>query len=182
VVTADSPPPPSSLFMRRLNLDDLPPLDLPNGYVVRAATDADADALAALLGGAFPEMSWTAANVRERLLDESSVRATFVIDREGIPVATASARIMPDDYPGSGYIHWVGTAPGHRGKRLGSLVSLATLHEFVRLGCVDAVLETDDFRVPAIKVYLALGFCPEYRHPTHAPRWAALASALTGYR
>jgi mycothiol synthase len=60
-------------------------------------------------------------------------------------------------------------------------VSLAALHEFVRLSCADAVLETDDFRVPAIKVYLSLGFRPEYRHATHEPRWAALAPMLTGY-
>lgn len=170
-----------SLFLRRPNLNDLPPLDLPDGYTLRAATDTDADAMAEMLAGAFPEMTWTVGNVRDWLLNDDSVKTTFVIDREGVPVATASARIVPDAYPGSGYVHWVGTAPGHRGKRLGLLVSLATLYEFVRLGCADAVLETDDFRVPAIKVYLTLGFRPEYHHATHAPRWAALAPALKEY-
>lgn len=171
-----------SLFMRRPNLDRLPPLDLPDGYALRAATVADAEAMAVMLAGAFPEMTWTTEDVRQRLLlGDASVRATFVITRGEVLAATASVRILPTVYPGSGYIHWVGTAPGHRGKRLGLLASLATLHEFVRLGCADAVLETDDFRVPAIKVYLSLGFRPEYRHATHAPRWAALAPALKEY-
>jgi hypothetical protein len=99
------PGPGPSLFLRRPDLDHLPPLDLPDGYALRAATDADADAMAEMLGGAFPEMSWTAGNVRERLLEDPTVRATFVIDQDGVPVATASARIMPDAYPGSGYVH-----------------------------------------------------------------------------
>ena len=124
--------PAPSLFLRRSDLADLPPLDLPDGYGLLTATDADADAMAEMLVGAFLEMVWTADKVRGSLLNDTSVKATFVIDREGIPVVTASARIVPDAYPGSGYVHWVGTAPGHRGKRLGLLASLATLHEFAR--------------------------------------------------
>ena len=130
------------------------------------------------LGGAF---GFTAERVAAWLLNDESIATVFVIDFGGVPVATASARLLPNDYPGSGYVHWVGASTAHRGKRLGALVSLAVLYEFARLGCRDAVLETDDFRVPAIKVYLNLGFVPEYRHATHAPRWSALQDALKGY-
>ena len=170
-----------SLFLRRADLLDLPPLDLPDGYILRTARPDDAEGIAAMLGEAFPEMEWTAERVEKWLLNDESVATVFVIDFGGVPVATASARLVPDAYPGSGYVHWVGTSTAHRGKRLGTLVSLAVLYEFVPLGCRDAVLETDDFRVPAIKVYLNLGFVPEYRHATHAPRWAALQDALKGY-
>jgi mycothiol synthase len=112
-------------------------------------------------------------------LDDETVK-TIVRDRERRPASSPRprARLLPDAYPGSGYVHWVGADPAHRGKRLGYLASLATLHEFVRLGCKDAVLETDDFRLPAIKVYFKLGFAPEYRHATHAPRWLRLAPQL----
>lgn len=170
-----------SLFLRRANLSDLPPIDLPDGYTLRTATVSDAEPIAGLLAGAFPEMSWTPDKVHESLLADPSVKTTFVIASAGVPVATASVRLLPDAYPGSGYVHWVGTAPGHRGKRLGLLVSLAVLHEFGLLGCRDAVLETDDFRVPAIKVYLTLGFRPEHRHESHAPRWAKLVPVLESY-
>jgi RimJ/RimL family protein N-acetyltransferase len=170
-----------SLCLRRPDLENLPPLDLPEGYTLRIARDADADAIAAFMGRAFGEMTWTTANVREWLLDDETVKATFVIEHDGAPVATASARLLPEQYPGSGYVHWVGADVGHRGKRLGYLASLATLYEFARLGCKDAVLDTDDFRVPAIKVYLNLGFVPEHRHATHPVRWAKLAPKLEGY-
>jgi mycothiol synthase len=169
-----------SLFLRRPHLDELPEMTLPNGYALRTAVPEDAENLSACLQKAFPEMTWTAERTTEWLLADESVKTIFVIEKGGVIVATASARLLPDAYPGSGYVHWVGADPEHRGKRLGYLASLAILHEFVRLGCTDAVLETDDFRLPAIKVYFRLGFVPEYRHATHAPRWARLAPRLGG--
>ena len=40
---------------------------------------------------------------------------------------------------------------------------LAALYEFARMGLTDAVLETDDDRLAAIKTYQNLGFQPEHR-------------------
>ncbi len=171
------------LHMRRATLDHLPPRPAPPpGYTLRAATAEDAGALAHCLGAAFPEMTWTPDNAYGCLLDDPSVQTTFVIvhDETGAIAATASARLLPDAYPGTGYVHWVGGDPQHRGKRLGSLVSLAVLHEFVRLGCTAAVLDTDDFRVPAITVYRDLGFVPQMRHATHPERWSRLDVRIGG--
>ena len=126
-------------------------------------------------------MTWTPEKAICDLLAEPSVKTVFVIENDGKIVATASARLIPDEFPGSGYVHWVGGDPEHRGKRLGYLASLATLHEFARLGCQDTVLHTDDFRIPAIKVYLALGFRPEESHATHPSRWGKLRGSLKEY-
>jgi mycothiol synthase len=95
-------------------------------------------------------------------------------------VATASSRLVPEQFPGSGYLHWVAADPGYRGRQLGRIVSLAALHEFVSLGCKDAVLETQDFRLPAIRTYLRLGFEPVYRDDTHIPRWEEIHRQLAG--
>ncbi len=169
----------SQLFMRRADLDDLPALPLlPGGYRLRVAEDADADALAALLRAAFDDDDWTTARVRADLLDAPDVVSTWVIDFDGQPAATASTRLRADRFPDSGYVHWVGALPSHAGRRLGFIVSLAVLHEFVRLGCRDAVLETDDFRLPAIKTYRNLGFRPEIQEETHAARWKAVEEKL----
>ena len=89
---------------------------------------------------------------------------------------------LPDAYPDSGYLHWVGASPDYAGKRLGYAVTLAVLEEFVRLGCKDAVLETDDARLPAIRTYLNLGFLPTHRHETHAERWSAIEQNLAAPR
>jgi len=167
-----------SLLLRRPDLNDLPALSLPEGYTLRVGVPEDAEGLASCLQKAFPEMTWTPENATNWLLTEPSVKTVFVIEHDTQIVATASARLLPEEFPGSGYIHWVGGDPEHRGKRLGYLASLATLQEFVRLGCQDAVLHTDDPRIPAIKVYLALGFRPDNWHATHPSRWGRLRHVL----
>ncbi|MDX1932442.1 MAG: GNAT family N-acetyltransferase [Capsulimonadales bacterium] len=172
--TGDRP----QLLLRRPHLNGLPPIELPEGYTLRKAVRSDAEGIASVQQKAFAEMTWGIAEAQQWLFDDESVRSVFVIEQDGRVVATASARLLPDEFPESGYVHWVGADPDHRGKGLGYLVSLATLHEFVNLGCRDAVLHTDDFRVPAIKVYLRLGFRPEYAHATHARRWYRLAASL----
>jgi mycothiol synthase len=159
------------LFMRRPDLEDLPPLpSLPAGYEIRTAGPEDAEAIAAVMASAFgPE--WSAAMVREKLLDAPDVPETFVVTADGVPVATASARFAPEQYPGSGYVHWVGADVAHQGKGLGFAVTLAVLHYFREHGCRDAILETDPPRLPAIRVYLGLGFRPEVVTPEHEEIW-----------
>jgi hypothetical protein len=41
------------------------------------------------------------------------------------------------------------------------------------------VLETDDFRLPAVRTYLRLGFVPEPRTPGEARRWSKVLRNLT---
>ena len=166
--------------MRRPTLENLPPLDVPDGFSLRDASIADLSALAALLAAAFPELDWPENHARSQLFEDLTVKKTLVIveTATGKLAATASARLLPGKYPNAGYIHWVGGIPEFRGRGLGRLVSLATLHEFVTMGCAAAVLDTDDFRIPAIKTYLALGFAPELANPSHASRWAALKGEM----
>lgn len=168
--------------MRRSVLDDLPPLPpLPPGYALRVAGPADAAGIADVLASAFgPE--WTADRVREALLEAPDVERTFVVAVAGRPVATASARLLPALYPGSGYVHWVGAHAAHRGRRLGAAVTLAVLDRFRALGCRDAVLETDPPRLPAIRTYLGLGFRPEPRDARHERVWREILAGLASGR
>jgi mycothiol synthase len=171
------------LLMRRPDLNDLPELPpLPTGYTLREGRAGDLEGLARLLTAAYPEMRenpWTAEKAHRALFADTTVQKVWVIDHDGVPVATASVRLLPDAYPDSGYVHWVGSAPAHRGLGLGYLVTLATLHDFRTLGCRDSVLETDDFRIPAIKTYLKLGFAPVYRDETHLDRWEKVKAVLS---
>lgn len=170
------------LFMRRPELTSLPPLwAAPDGYALRTAGPEDADGIAAVLASAFgPE--WTARKVRDALLEAPDVKATYVVVHADGPVATASARLVPERYPGSGYLHWVGSHQQHRGHRLGALVSLAALHYFRDAGCRDAVLETDPPRLAAIRTYLKLGFLPEFVDPAHERVWREITAALAADR
>jgi mycothiol synthase len=171
-----------SLLMRRERLDDLPPLPAcPAGYALREyRPGADDEALARLMARAFGDESWAVKRVRDAFVGDASVDTTFVITADDGLAATASARLMPDQYRGSGYVHWVGSDPAHGGRQLGAIASLAVLHRFVALGCRDAVLETDDHRIPALKTYFQLGFRPVDRGEGHAERWRGIQARLAG--
>lgn len=168
----------SQLFMRRPNLDGLPDIPLPSGYTLREYQQSGLESLAALMRTAFEDAKWTPDKVRHDLIEDETVVKTFVVEYHGQVVATASARLLPEAHPGSGYVHWVAAHPEHAGMKLGSVVTVATLQEFARLGCTDAVLETDDHRLAAIKTYQNLGFVPENRHATHPERWAQIVADL----
>jgi mycothiol synthase len=168
------------LFMRRPVLDNLPPIPaLPPGHQLRVADEHDADALASIMTSAFgPE--WTLSHVCAKLLDPPDVIRTWMVFAGDEPAATASVRLLPEAYPGSGYLHWVGTHVGHRGKKLGSIVTLAVLHDFRQMGCRDAVLETDPPRLSAIRTYLKLGFRPEFRAGQEAV-WSGILEQIEAY-
>ena len=150
-----------------------------SGYRVRLAGSDEGEAIARCLHLAFGD--WDAHRVRRALLDAPDVQATFVVVHEatGVIAACASHRTVPDRFPGATYLHWVGADPAHAGRRLGALVSAAVLTYGRReMGLGDAVLETDDHRLPAIATYLGLGFAPEYRDPSHPARWSAIFRRL----
>jgi mycothiol synthase len=171
------------LQMRRPRLDRLPPLEDPaDGYSIRRATAEDAEGLARTLTLAFPDDPWDAQRVRRDLTEAPDVDATFVIEHDGMIVATASSRYVPDRFPGSGYVHWVAADPGHSGRALGKMATLRVLHHMRERGRSDAVLETDDARLPAIRTYLNLGFLPEDAHPGDLDRWARIFDKLERFQ
>ncbi|WP_217428041.1 GNAT family N-acetyltransferase [Microlunatus speluncae] len=163
-----------SLLMRRPHLKDLPPV--PDG--VDPAGPLDATALAHLLDAAF-STTWTPDRVRLELLDDPTVRATYLIRRGDRLVATASARVLPHRDPQAGWLHWVASHPALRGRGLGLAVTVAALHRFAADGLTSSALETDDHRLPAISAYLRLGFVPQYPTQTHQDRWSEIFRRLS---
>ena len=98
-------------------------------------------------------------------------RVLFVTDENDIPVATA-ASWDSDDYPADcAVVHMVGVLPEHSGHHLGLHASLAAMRQAKREGFARMVLLTDDFRIPAIKIYLRLGFLPAITHESFIGRW-----------
>ena len=166
------------LKMRRPSLDDLPPVEIPHGYLLRGATSADEPAVAALLATAFDDAAWTVERVQKALTRAADVARVLVLAADdGNLVATASVQLPPGETR-TGLVHWVGADPVRKGKRFGYWVSLAVLHELKARGCSAAALFTDDFRLPAIKTYLNLGFLPLVTHESHPERWRKVAGGL----
>jgi mycothiol synthase len=166
------------LKMRRPSLEDLPLVETPPGYFLRDAVPEEEPALATLLATAFDEAGWTVERVQKALTQAADVvRVVVLAADDGTLVATASAQLPPGETR-TGLVHWVGADPTRKGKRFGYWVSLAVLHELKAHGCSSAALFTDDFRLPAIKTYLNLGFLPLVTHESHPERWRKVASGL----
>jgi mycothiol synthase len=166
------------LFMRQPEISELPAAPpLEPGAVLRAAELADHEQLASLLSEAFGD-SWDAERVAAEFSPGNGVDATYVVATPAGVIATAAARRLPDRYPDAGYVHYVGARSSDRGKRLGEVVTRRVLAHFATEGLHQAVLETDDFRLPAIWTYLRLGFVPEPREPGDLVRWSAVLGNL----
>jgi ribosomal protein S18 acetylase RimI-like enzyme len=157
---------------------ELPP---ESPITVREATRDDAAAIAQLLGAAFPEQQWDLARAQADLFDAAEVAAVYVIEEHGRVVATASVRYHPR-FPESGYVHWVGVDPAERGRRLGTVVMARVMRRFAADGRASSILETDDFRLPAIASYLGQGFIPHYTDPDHEERWSRVFEQLAQAR
>lgn len=152
-------------------------VSLPEGASLRAATTADGPAIAAVLAESFEE-DWDVQRVAAEFFDAADVPVTWVVeDGQGI-IGAASERIMPDTYPDAGYIHYVGVLDRARGKRVGAALTAQCVHGFAERGLSTTVLETDDFRIPAVITYLRLGFIPTYRSDAEQGAWSALLPAL----
>lgn len=158
------------LVMILEGLSNLPDMELPEGYTVRSAKEGDEQSWVDIINDSF---GYSAQRSFDGLKGEAcfSYDRVFFICHNGIPVGTASSWYRKDWPEDTGYLHMVGVKGGHVGKRLGALVSLEAIKDMRNRGFRACVLQTDDFRIPAIKTYLRLGFLPKYTHENHPGRW-----------
>ena len=77
------------------------------------------------------------------------------------------AKILPD-----------GLFVMYKGHHLGKNVSIAAMHKCLSLGYRRISLLTDDFRIPALKTYLGLGWQPWLYENDMPERWAKIAANL----
>jgi mycothiol synthase len=114
------------------------------------------------------------SDVRELVPSEGIYFATW----GGRPIGCTSTHLHVDQGEAGAELGWVAVRPEHRGHGLAMQTCRAVLHYIGSRGYEYAYLKTEDFRLPAIKTYLRLGFEPEMVDETHPGRWAALRRAL----
>jgi GNAT superfamily N-acetyltransferase len=168
----------SQLIMVRKNLDDIPETRLPRGYRIRFYEDGDHEPLASVFRQCF-DPGWSTDRVLKTFVEDpvwSPYRMCVLCHgREVVGTATAWESRQR---PGHGMLHYLAVLPAHRGKRLGLALAARVLELLKGMGYADAWLSTDDFRLPAIHAYLALGFEPVHTDKTHAERWQIVRHKL----
>ena len=95
----------------------------------------------------------------------------FIVCRGDDPVAAAAAWQREWKNEKAGLVHMMGVDPSCRRLGLGRALVLRVLHRSRERGFRRVFLLTEDFRIPALSLYLTLGFRPEFLHWTHRMRW-----------
>jgi mycothiol synthase len=167
------------LVMRRPHVQALPPIALPPDGAIRFYESvADEAAWDRIIGDSF---GMAAEGMFARAMRPDPAfrpERVFFVCRGAEPVATASAWFVARYGPTVGYLHYVGVLKAHAGLGLGLAASVASLRRLAAEGCTSAMLQTDDFRLPAIKQYLRLGFEPVLVDENQRTRWPEVFRAL----
>lgn len=78
----------------------------------------------------------------------------------------------------SATVHAVSTDEKYRGLGLARANMIKLMNHTVDNGFPELWLTTDDWRIPAVKLYLHLGFMPVLSEPDMRPRWLALLDKI----
>jgi mycothiol synthase len=167
--------------MIRTGMKAIPRGGMPEGYSWRRYRPGDADAWIQIIertvGCKYSEEQFLRELRDSPRFDPKEL--FFIVEKQaGQAVATGCAGRVTRGDDRHGYVHFVGVLPEHQGKGLGRAIMLLVLRSFARRGFCDAILDTDDFRLPALAMYLWLGFVPRYTDADQCGRWAAVFKAL----
>ena len=163
-----------TIRMRRPDLKDLPPIELPEGYSLRTAWPGFEETWVRIARAAFGEEDgWTVEKFREQLSSKQQfdLDGQFFVFSGDEPVAMAFAWLDEPDEKVWGRVHWVAVVPEHRGNGLGRAVVLAVMHYLAQRGFPKVFLDTQGYRQPAIRLYLSLGFRPAPRDEEEEKVW-----------
>ncbi len=158
-----------------------PQVELPEGWHIRSYRPGDgADWCRCCQGGALGvEEEPSEALFQRLMLSDPHIRpenVLFIVDDAGW-IGGTTTMYCPDE-PGLGTIHMVAVREQARGKGLSTPVCAAAIGRGIALGRDRITLTTDDFRIPAIRSYLKLGFLPVVDDWEMRRRWQALLAPL----
>jgi len=163
-----------------------PPVNLPPGYTLRPYQDADAKTYCDLVNiDGWADAGW---RCNEKTLRHLLVRALpagfFLVEHSesGALAATAIARHRPDadtyDFPYGGELSLVFVHPDHRRQGLGRAVTAAVTNRLLAMVYQTIYLNVMDERLPAIRLYLTMGFVPLLYEAGMAENWQELCTEM----
>jgi mycothiol synthase len=156
-----------------------PAFSLPEGYRLRTFRSGDADdhfRLMRAAGFARWDLDQLASAMHTCLPDGFLV-IEHVRTRRLVAAAMAQHH-SSEIHPCGGELGWVAGDPEHKGKGLGFAVCAAVTKRLLEIGYRTIYLLTDDFRLPAIHVYLKLGYVPSLCAADMEARWRAVCANL----
>ena len=168
------------MLLGRDDVLSLPDAPVPAGYSLRQYQAGDGPQWVELLTyGDFSEfnLEWFKGYIEGPERRECS----YVVVKDGVIIAATFASVQKGEAE-VGKLDLVVNHPDHRGKGLGRVVCTAVLRHLAGRGYQKMILLTDDWRLPAIGLYLSLGFVPRMTHKDMPDRWDAIMQRLKSSR
>jgi mycothiol synthase len=154
-----------------------PAVWLPPGYALRTYRRGDEPRFYEVMELAgWP--GWNDEKLRpwvSRVLPEGWFMA---IDEKSSEIVATAMALHSEVCPSGGELGWLAGDPAHAGKGLGMAVSAAVTARFIHAGYRHIHLYTEDWRLPALKTYLKLGYIPLLHTPEMPERWRAVCVQL----
>lgn len=150
-------------------------VELPDGYIIRQIRNSDMGDYYKLLNEA--SMEPVSLKYWGRYILENGF---FVIeDKNKTLVASCFAsKHSTERHINAGNFGWLAVSPKHRGKKLGHVISRAVTERLIEEDFKKIYLETNDYRIPAIKIYLQLGWQPLIYEPQMSERWKQVCEII----
>jgi mycothiol synthase len=151
-----------------IGVADVPPI--PEGYVLRQFQTEDKQKyndlfhLAFADEGRFPE-------ILRRTLHGGFFVVEHLASHELVASCLAMRGSSSPRHPEAGQLGWLVTDPSHTRQGLGTIVSASATNRLAAAGYSRPFLGTEDFRIPAIAIYLKLGWRPHIYHDNMESRW-----------
>ena len=141
-------------------------IQFPDGYYMRPYNKAgkSTDGVGwckCCIGGSLGIEELSENVFEEKMLKDKTVNPGnifFLISPAGDIAGTVTYQYADDE--DTGYIHMVAIEKNHQGKRLAVPLMLYAVQKIIGDGKKKILLNTDDWRIPAIKTYLHTGFVP----------------------
>lgn len=149
------------------------PINLPDGFSVRSYTgEEDIPKWVEISKYGLQDAIKTTEDFNIHMLSHEGLypQNIYFVDHKGESVATVTAVVYPEKK--QGYVHMVAAVPEIRGLGIGNELVNIVLNVFREYNLESAVLNTDDFRVPAIKSYIRAGFLPVLNGEDMESRWS----------
>ena len=105
----------------------------------------------------------------------------FMVVTEASDLIVATAMATHDHTwlrPFSGEVGWVAGDPAHKGRGLGTAVVAVVTASFIEIGYPSIHLFTEHYRLPALNIYLRLGYVPLLYRPEMVDLWKEVCGEL----
>ena len=145
------------------SLDELPEVELPDGYSVRSFQPGDTPLLTSVQNDAFTG-SWgccpnTEEQIESRTLMPNTSKAGILFLFEGdSPAGYCWTVKVPSEKGVRGMIGMIGVVPGYRGKGVSRHILQAGMKYLRSAGMPEICLEVDGSNDPAVRLYKSTGF------------------------